>query len=93
MKNFNIKLRLKNPLFIASVVMSILTPILGYMGITVQDVTSWKALGDILMQAIANPYVLGLVVVSLYNTCIDFTTKGLMDSELVMNKTNVKDDK
>ncbi len=90
-KKMNLKVRLNNPLFIASVVMSILTPILGYMGITVQDVTSWKALGDILMQAIANPYVLGLVVVSLYNTCIDFTTPGLKDSQRVLEKKDIND--
>lgn len=91
MKNFNIKLRLKNPLFIASLMMSILVPIMSYMGIEVKDITSWQTLGNILMEAIKNPYVLGMVIVSIYNSCIDFTTKGLMDSEIVMNKTNIKD--
>lgn len=87
----NLKIRLKNPLFIASIVMSVLTPILTYMGITVQDITTWKALGDILLQAIMNPYVLGLVVVSLYNSCIDFTTPGLKDSQRVLEKSNIDD--
>ena len=90
-KKMNFKIRLQNPQFIASVVMSILTPILMYMGITVQDITTWKALGDILMQAVANPYVLGLVVVSLYNTCIDFTTPGLKDSQRVLEKNDIND--
>ena len=87
----NLKVRLSDPLFIASVVMSILTPILGYLGITIENITTWKALGDILIQAIANPYVLGLVVVSLYNTCIDFTTPGLKDSQRVLEKNNIND--
>ena len=90
-KKMNLKVRLNNPLFIASVVMSILTPILGYMGITIENITTWKALGDILIQAIANPYVLGLVVVSLYNTCIDFTTPGLKDSQRVLEKNDIND--
>ena len=90
-KKMNLKVRLSNPLFIASIVMSILTPILMYMGITVQDITSWKVLGDILLQAIANPYVLGLVVVSLYNTCVDFTTPGLKDSQKVLEKNDIND--
>lgn len=90
-KKMNFKIRLQNPQFIASVVMSILTPILMYMGITVQDITTWKALGDILMQAVANPYVLGLVVVSLYNTCVDFTTPGLKDSQRVLEKNDIND--
>lgn len=87
----NLKIRLKNPLFIASIVMSVLTPILTYMGITVQDITTWKALGDILLQAIMNPYVLGLVVVSLYNSCIDFTTPGIKDSQRVLEKNDIND--
>ena len=87
----NLKVRVSTPSFIASLVMSILTPILGYMGITVQDVTSWKALGDILIQDIANPYVLGIVDVYLYNTCVDFTTPGLKDSQKVLEKNKIND--
>ena len=87
----NLKVRLQNPVFIAQIVMSILVPILGYAGLTVADLTTWKTLGDILIQAMANPYVLGLVVVSLYNTCIDFTTPGLKDSQKVLEKNNIND--
>lgn len=91
MKNFNIKIRLKNPLFIASIIMSVLLPILGYMGMEISDITSWQTLGNILMNAIKNPYVLGMVVVSIYNSCIDFTTEGIKDSNLVLQKSSVKD--
>ena len=38
----NWKVRFKNPVFIAQLILSILTPILTYMGITVQDLTSWE---------------------------------------------------
>ena len=62
--NINLKVRLKNPIFIAQLVMSVLLPILTYMGLTVEDLTTWKALGDALFEAIRNPYVLGLVIVS-----------------------------
>ena len=37
----NLKVRLQNPVFIAQIVMSILVPILGYAGLTVEDLTTW----------------------------------------------------
>lgn len=83
----NLKVRFKNPLFIAQLVMSILLPILSYLGLTVEDLTTWKALWDALLQAVLNPYVLGLVVVSVWNALNDPTTKGVGDSENAMTYT------
>ena len=60
----NLKVRLKNPVFIAQIILAILTPILAYAGLTMQDITTWKTLGDLIMNALSNPYVLGLVGVS-----------------------------
>ena len=82
----NWKVRFKNPLFIAQLGMSILVPILAYAGLTVQDLTTWKALGDLLLGAFSNPYVLGLVAISVYNAVLDPTTKGLNDSLNVLNR-------
>ena len=47
----NLKVRFKNPVFIAQLILAILTPILAYAGLTVQDLTSWQALGEILLGA------------------------------------------
>ena len=82
----NWKVRFKNPLFVAQLGMSILVPILAYAGLTVQDLTTWKALGDLLLSAFSNPYVLGLVAISVYNAVLDPTTKGLNDSLNVLNR-------
>lgn len=82
----NWKVRFKNPMFIAQLVMSILLPIVGYFGMEVKDLTSWKTLGDLLLNALSNPYVLGLIGISVYNAVIDPTTKGVKDSEHAMNK-------
>ena len=76
----NWKVRFKNPVFIAQLVMSVLLPILTYMGLTVEDLTSWQMLGNALFEAIKNPYVLGLVVVSVWNALNDPTTSGISDS-------------
>lgn len=83
----NLKVRFKNPVFIAQLVMSILLPILTYMGLTVEDLTSWQLLGKTLIEAIRNPYVLGLVVVSVWNAVNDPTTKGVNDSSNALTYT------
>ena len=80
----NLKVRFKNPVFIAQLVLSVLTPVLAYAGLTLADMTSWSALGQILIDAIMNPYVLGLVVVSVWNALNDPTTAGLKDSAQAM---------
>ena len=82
----NWKVRFKNPLFVVQLGMSILVPILAYAGLTVQDLTTWKALGDLLLGAFSNPYVLGLVAISVYNAVLDPTTRGLNDSLNVLNR-------
>lgn len=86
----NLKVRFKNPVFIAQLVLSVMTPILAYAGLTVADLTSWSALGQLLIDALMNPYVLGLVVVSVWNALNDPTTKGLSDSSQAMTYTTPK---
>lgn len=86
----NLKVRFKNPVFIAQLVLSVLTPVLAYAGLTLADMTSWSALGQILIDAIMNPYVLGLVVVSVWNALNDPTTAGLKDSAQAMTYTAPK---
>ena len=77
----NIKVRFRNPVFIAQLILAVLTPVLAYAGLTMQDLTTWKALGDLLLGAVKNPYVLSLVVVSVFNAVTDPTTAGVKDSE------------
>ena len=72
----NLKVRVKNPVFWVQIVLSILTPVLAYAGLTA-SFFNWFA---IIVGAISNPYVLSLVVVSVWNTLNDPTTKGLGDS-------------
>ena len=86
----NWKVRFKNPVFIAQLAMSVLLPILTYCGLTVQDMTSWALLGQTLLHAITNPYVLGLVIVSVWNTVNDPTTKGVGDSSNALTYTQPK---
>ena len=80
----NLKVRFKNPIFIAQLILAILTPILAYAGLTVQDLTSWTKLGELLLNALSNPYVLGLIAVSVWNALNDPTTAGVKDSAQAM---------
>lgn len=86
----NLKVRFKNPVFIAQLILSVLTPILAYAGLTTQDLTTWKALIDLLVGAISNPYVLGLVIVSVWNALNDPTTAGVGDSTNALTYTEPK---
>lgn len=76
----NWKVRIKNPVFWVQIAVAIVLPILAYLGLSWEDMTSWAALGSIFVQAVSNPVILVSVVVSVWNAINDPTTKGLSDS-------------
>ena len=80
----NLKVRFRNPIFLAQLFLSVLMSILTYSGLTVQDITTWQTLGNLLYNALGNPYVLGLIAVSVWNALTDPTTAGLGDSSRAM---------
>ncbi len=86
----NWKVRIRNPYFWIQIGIAILMPMLAYLGLTVEDLTTWAKVGQVLLKSILNPYVLGLVVVSVFNAIQDPTTKGLSDSENAMTYTEPK---
>ena len=90
MKLINVKVRLKNRVFIVQLLLAVLTPMLAYAGLTMQDMTTWKALGDLIVNAISNPFVLMLVIQSVWNAINDPTTKGIKDAPHVMKYTEPK---
>lgn len=75
------KSRIKNISFWVSVAIAIFTPLLAYMGLTAEDITTWSSLGNLLFSAIKNPYVLLLIATSVYNAVINPTTKGIGDGK------------
>lgn len=81
----NWKVRLKNPIFIAQLILAIILPILAYMGLTVEDLTTWGAVFNCVLLAIKNPYVMSLVVISVWNALNDPTTAGFGDSVRALN--------
>lgn len=88
----NWRVRLKNPYFIAQIILAVGVPILAYFGLTAQDLTTWGALIEISLDALKNPYVLGMVLVSLYNSINDPTTKKFADSKRALTYDKPRDD-
>lgn len=88
----NWKVRFNNPLFYVSIVLSIVTPILAYFGLSWEQMTSWQTLGNLFVEAIKNPVVVVAVLVSLYNAVIDFTTSGVSDSRQALTYSVPKKD-
>ena len=72
--------RFKNPVFLAQIIVAIVLPILTHLGINWEDVTTWAALGKLLLSAIGNPVIVVAIVISVWNAVTDPTTKGIGDS-------------
>lgn len=83
-KKINWKVRVKNPMFWAMIVLSFLAPTLAYMGLNLSDLTSWAKVGEVILSALKNPYVLVTALIAVYNAIVDPTTAGLKDSKQAM---------
>lgn len=86
----NWTVRLKNPVFWAELVAAIMLPILAHMGMNWEDMTSWVALGNLLLSAIQNPVIVVAVAVSVWNAVNDPTTAGISDSAQALTYTEPK---
>lgn len=80
----NIKVRMRNPVFWAQIMLAIAAPVLAYFGLTGADFTTWPMVWDTICRAVSNPYVVSLVVVSVWNALNDPTTAGVGDSAMAM---------
>lgn len=82
--------RVKNPLWWFQVIMAVLLPIFSYYGLSGTDITSWNVLGQTLLNAIGNPYVMITAIVALWNAVTDPTTAGIGDSANALTYTKPK---
>ena len=83
--------RIKNPLFWVEIGAAILLPILAHLGLSWEDMTSWAALGEVLLSAIKNPVIIVAIVVSAWNAITDPTTKGISDSKKALTYNKPKE--
>lgn len=80
----NWTVRFKNPLWWAQVLAGVFLPVLAYYGLKWEDMTSWGAIWDIMVQAVQNPVVVVAFAVNLWSAITDPTTAGMSDSERAM---------
>ena len=80
----NWTVRFKNPLWWAQVLAGVFIPVLAYYGLKWEDMTSWSAIWDILVQAVKNPVVVVAALTNLWSATTDPTTAGMNDSERAM---------
>lgn len=83
--NINWSIRFKNPLFIAQIVVAAFMPILISLGLTASDLTTWSSVGNLFSTAYSNPFLLGTIVISVFNVIVDPTTSKITDSDLALS--------
>ena len=57
------------------------------LGFNWEDMTSWQAVGNVLLQAVQSPVIVVSVLVSVWNLLNDPTTSGLSDSSQALSYT------
>ena len=86
----NWQVRFKNPVFWRNIIVSIVAPILVYMGISWESITTWGALWDLFVQAVGNPSLVVAIICSVWNAINDPTTEGDSDSVTAMTYATPK---
>ena len=90
----NWKVRVKSPQFWIGLVGVIASPILAYLGLGFEDLTTWSSIGEVFAAFVGNPYLIGTVVMavlSFIGVLTDPTTKGVGDSEQALTYEKPKE--
>ena len=88
----NWKVRVKNIVWWVQILLAFLASVCTYAGLTMADLTTWKALGEVILGALNNPFVLFMTAVSIWNAINDPTTAGIGDSEQVLGYCKPKEE-
>ncbi len=80
----NLKVRAKNPMFWIGILSTIVLTILAQLGLQIEDITTWKALANALLESVKNPVIIIATITSVYNAIVDPTTTGFGDSKQAM---------
>ncbi|MCD2225559.1 phage holin [Listeria cossartiae] len=88
----NWKLRLKNPQMWVPFLLFLGSTILATAQVEGASLTSWSALGDLLLSVVSNPYQVFAVLFAVYGYLVDPTTKGVRDSAKALNYSEPRKD-
>lgn len=89
----NWKVRFKNPVFWRNIIISVSATVLTYLGMSWDELTTWKALWDLFVQAVSSPVIVVAVIGVVWNAINDPTTAGDSDSltALSYNKPKISE--
>lgn len=82
MKNFlgiNWKSRANNPMWWGKIALAVLGIPIASAGLKISEVTDWGTFFSAVGQAYANPYMVLIIVIALYNSITEDTSKGFGD--------------
>lgn len=67
--------------FWIQLIVAIFTPVLAYMGVKGTDITSWYVLGQTVIHAFSNPYLVGIMVFTAWTAITNPNTSGISDDD------------
>ena len=89
----NWKVRAKSPQFWVGLIGVFLSPVLAYLGLGFEDLTTWDSIRNVFAQFFSNPYLIGTVAMAVFSfvgVLTDPTTKGVADSTQALTYTEPK---
>lgn len=87
MLKLNMKTRAKSPVFWVGLLGVIVSPVLAYTGASLTDFTTWESVGNMIVETVKNPYLVGSIISSVLGflgVLNDPNSKGLSDTERAM---------
>lgn len=93
MPNINWKVRFtrKNIMFLFRFFAALFLPILAYLGLNYESLTTWPMVWDVIVRFISNPYLIGLTIFNAVNVIPDPVVKGLSDSSSALRYATPKE--
>jgi phi LC3 family holin len=93
--NWRVRFNKKNLSFVLRFILALFIPVLGYLGLRFEDLTTWSSLWDVVLQFVSNPFLVGLTIANALNMVPDPVVKGLSDSKMALKyyepKSNARD--
>lgn len=91
--NINWRVRFKNPVFWVQLLAAVAGPVLVYYGLNYEDFTTWGAVWSVTVDAVKNPFVVGMIVFAAWGAVNDPTVAGVQDSRKALTYEKPKDPK
>lgn len=89
----NWKVRIKNPTFWIGLAGVVVSPVLAYNGASYSDFTTWDSVGEVIVETVKNPYLVGSIVFAVLGflgVTTDPTTSGVSDSDEALTYSEPK---